>query len=69
MLCGFAALAPYMQTPVMPDPGDTWYASGLFPAVEKGSYWPTSRAQDFKTLADLIKKSCKGQVTWNRTAS
>ena len=69
MLCGFAALAPYMQTPVMPDPGDTWYASGLFPAVEKGSYGPTSRAQGFKTLADLIKKSCKGQVTWNRTAS
>ena len=62
-------LAPHIETPVLADPEDTWYATGLFPATENGSYSPTSRAQDFKTLATFIADACKGNVTWNRVTA
>lgn len=62
-------LAPYMQAPVLPDPEDTWYATGLFPANEKGSYSPTSRAQDFKALGAFIQKALEGDVKWVRVGA
>lgn len=48
--------------PVTPNPNDTWFASGVFPADEDGSTNPTSRVQDFKTLTNLIVDICEGTV-------
>lgn len=62
----FAGLEPYMGAPVISDPEDTWYQTGLFPTTENGSYSPTSRAQDFKKLAAFLETACKGEVEWKR---
>ncbi len=62
----FAGLSPHMKAPVLPDTDDTWYATGLFPSSDTGSYSPTSRLQDFRTLADFIVEACDGSVDWNR---
>jgi hypothetical protein len=61
----FAGFADYMG-PVFADPEDSWYAVGVFPAKKEGTIYPTSRAQDFKTLTEFIVKACEGAVTWHR---
>lgn len=63
---GLETMAPYMGAPVLPDPKDTWFATGLFPAAESGTYSPTSRAQDFKALAKFIEEAVQGKVVWAR---
>ncbi|TPJ36641.1 DNA sulfur modification protein DndB [Mesorhizobium sp. B2-6-6] len=62
-------MAPHMDAPVFPDPEDSWFATGLFPANEKGSLSPTSRAQDFRKLGDFIQEALEGKVAWKRTRS
>ncbi len=52
--------------PVFPDPKDSWFATGVFPAAESGTTYPTSRAQDFKTLTDFIIDACDDDFAWFR---
>lgn len=63
----FATFEPHMDAPVYPDPEDTWFATGLFPANENGAYSPTSRIQDLKALTDAIVEMSEDDVEWNRT--
>lgn len=63
----FSTFEPYMDAPVYPDPEDTWFATGLFPANENGAYSPTSRIQDLKALTDVIIEMSQTEVHWNRT--
>lgn len=62
----FEALAPGMVAPVYPDPKDTWYKTGLFPANNSGAISPTSRAQDLKRLSGIIVDWCKAAPEWHR---
>lgn len=62
----FRTLSDQMEAPVMPDPTDTWFATGLFPATENGSYSPTSRLQDIRALADFIVEACNNSTDWTR---
>lgn len=58
----FGAFATEMS-PVMPRQGDTWFDSGVFPAVpDGGTTNPTSRVQDFKTLTNLVVDICEGRT-------
>lgn len=61
----FANFADQMA-PVYADPEDSWYRLGVFPSREEGTIYPTSRAQDFKTLTAFIVEGCEGGVTWWR---
>ena len=62
---GLERLAPYMAAPVLPEPKDTWFATGLFPPPP-ATYSPTSRAQDFKALPKFIASAIHGDVDWVR---
>lgn len=63
----FSALAPYMDAPVMPKPGDMWYDTGLFPDNPMGAYGPTSRSQDLRKLVSIIASwEPAGGSQWNR---
>lgn len=61
----FSTFADYMK-PVHPDPLDSWYATGVFPANDAGTTYPTSRAQDFKTLTAFILDACEEDFEWFR---
>ena len=62
----FTGLNPHMKAPVLPDAEDTWFATGLFPSSDTGSYSPTSRLQDFKALAEFIADACENPLDWKR---
>ncbi|MDF8263932.1 DNA sulfur modification protein DndB [Luteipulveratus flavus] len=62
----FGEMSPHMSAPVLADPADTWFATGLFPSTESGAFSPTSRAQDFKALATFVVHACEGSVRWHR---
>ncbi|GAB2991111.1 DNA sulfur modification protein DndB [Nocardioides montaniterrae] len=61
----FASFAPHMG-PVFPDAKDSWFSTGVFPSNESGTTYPTSRAQDFKTLTDFIVEACDDEYEWFR---
>lgn len=61
----FANFAEHMD-PVFPDPDDSWYALGIFPAREDGTIYPTSRVQDFKTLTEFMVDASEGGIAWHR---
>lgn len=61
----FSTFADHMG-PVFPDPKDSWYSTGVFPTNEEGTTYPTSRAQDFKTLTSFILDACDDDFEWYR---
>jgi len=65
----FAGMNPQMKAPVISNPKDTWFASGLFPATDAGAYSPTSRLQDIKALAEFIVDACDTEVDWFRATA
>lgn len=67
----FAAFEDKMAAPVYADPADTWFATGVFPARLHGASSPTSRAQDFRTLANRITAGAHRGNTdnWRRATS
>lgn len=63
----FEGFAAWMMAPVYPEPGDTWFSTGLFSSSENGVNSPQSRSQDFKQLTSTIVSWVENQPDWSRT--